>query len=167
MAQSDTRTPWCPRPKVAIHWPLAERGPWLRPWAISPVRAAVGQPEKFPYRDTGSPTGTQVPSQEEVAQPSPSFAARGGSVTLEHTLNIFLTLRTTRPCRGTNCMASGVGRTRSSTESRRSTPDRGDPVEGEITAKMHFFTVRSAGDRLRWETNRTPQGKKLDRMVGR
>jgi hypothetical protein len=65
-------------------------------------------------------------------------------------------------------MASGLRRNRLRPRDQNSTPDRGAPVEGEITAKMHFFIVRSAGDRLRGEeTARTPPGKKLDRMGGR
>lgn len=36
----------------------------------------------------------------------------------------------------------------------------------ELTAKMHFYAVRSKGDQLRWVSlHRT--GKKPDRMVGR
>ena len=36
----------------------------------------------------------------------------------------------------------------------------------EMTAKMHFYAVRTAGDQLRWEAGRRT-GKRLDRMVGR
>jgi len=36
----------------------------------------------------------------------------------------------------------------------------------EITARMHFYAIRSAGDQLRWAT--VPEtAKKPDRMVGR
>ena len=36
----------------------------------------------------------------------------------------------------------------------------------EMTAKMHFYAVRNAGDQLRWAS--APRtGKKPDRMVGR
>ncbi|MGH9919462.1 MAG: hypothetical protein ACRD6W_11430 [Nitrososphaerales archaeon] len=36
----------------------------------------------------------------------------------------------------------------------------------KMTARMHFYAVRSAGDQLRWDSAPTT-GKKSERMVGR
>ena len=36
----------------------------------------------------------------------------------------------------------------------------------EITARMHFYAIRNAGDQLRW-ASRPRTNKKPDRMVGR
>jgi hypothetical protein len=36
----------------------------------------------------------------------------------------------------------------------------------EMTARMHFYAVRSTGDQLRW-ADAPKTGKKPDRMVGR
>jgi hypothetical protein len=51
-------------------------------------------------------------------------------------------------------------------EAAKLTSNRGARSAPEMTARMHFYAVRSTGDQLRWaDVRRT--GKKPDRMVGR
>ena len=51
-------------------------------------------------------------------------------------------------------------------EAAKSTSDRDAHSTPEMTARMHFYAVRSTGDQLRWE-NSPKMDKKPDRMVGR
>jgi hypothetical protein len=55
---------------------------------------------------------------------------------------------------------------RANGEATKSTPRPGAGGAPEMTAKVHFYLVRTAGDQLRWETGRRA-GKMPDRMVGR
>ncbi|HVB95677.1 MAG TPA: hypothetical protein VND41_03650 [Nitrososphaerales archaeon] len=51
-------------------------------------------------------------------------------------------------------------------EAQHSTSNPEAQKAPDITARMHFYAVRNAGDQLRWTS--TPRtGKKPDRMVGR
>jgi hypothetical protein len=51
-------------------------------------------------------------------------------------------------------------------EAAKPTPNREAHSTPEMTARMHFYAVRSTGDQLRWVSVRRT-GKKADRMVGR
>jgi hypothetical protein len=51
-------------------------------------------------------------------------------------------------------------------ESAKTTSNPAAQGDQEMTARMHFYAVRSTGDQLRWAT--APRtGKRPDRMEGR
>ncbi len=51
-------------------------------------------------------------------------------------------------------------------QATNSTPSPEGQKAAEMTARMHFYAVRNAGDQLRWES--APRVvKRRDRMVGR
>ena len=51
-------------------------------------------------------------------------------------------------------------------ETRHSTSNPEAQDQPEITARMHFYAVRNAGEQLRW-AHPVRTGKQPDRMVGR
>ena len=59
-----------------------------------------------------------------------------------------------------------IEKTRPKGETPHSTSSPEAQKAPEMTARMHFYAVRNAGDRLRWTSAPAP-GKKPDRMVGR
>ena len=63
-------------------------------------------------------------------------------------------------------MQPRVEEARTKGEAQKSTSHAEAQRAPDVTARMHFYAVRSAGDQLRWAT--APQtGKRPDRMEGR
>jgi len=63
-------------------------------------------------------------------------------------------------------MQERVEESRSKKEAPKSTSDPDAHDGPKMTAKMHFYAVRSAGDQLRWGSAPST-AKRPDRMVGR
>jgi hypothetical protein len=63
-------------------------------------------------------------------------------------------------------MQQRVEKTRPKGGTPKSTLDPAAQTDPELTARMHFYVVRSTGDQLRWASAQR-KGKKPDRMVGR
>ena len=59
-----------------------------------------------------------------------------------------------------------VERSKSGGESPHPTSSPGSRDGEEMTPRMHFYAVRSAGDQLRWRKG-PGTSKKLERMAGR